>query len=97
MAGVDGSGGTKFLLMGTKDMEFSKSIAMLADPNVFIADMGAMVHMSSSKVRAVNIQKVKMDDCIMMGNEALEGAFSYMDIEGTLCNKHGNEKGKAML
>jgi hypothetical protein len=78
-------------------VSFPSSKALLTDPNVFIADTGLTVHSTRFKSGFKNAKKGTDDDAITMGNGAREGAAMIGNLQGTMCNKEGNELGSATL
>lgn len=64
--------------------------ALLLDPNVWVANTGATVQMTSSKRGMV--KETKADDggnTVTMASGMADGAASVIDICGTTCNKQG--------
>ena len=78
----------EFLLCG---MTFPSDVGFLNDPNVWIADTAATVHMTPHRTGLTNIRKAKASDSITMGNGKEESALEIADIVGTICDRHGNE------
>ena len=89
-------GGPKieFLLCG---MTFPSDVGFLNDPNVWIADTAATIHMTPHRTGLTNIRKAKASDSITMGNGKEESALEIADIVGTICNRHGNEMATGKL
>ena len=92
---VDGHGPKiEFLLCG---MSFPNDVEFLNDPNVWIADTAATVHMTPHREGLTNVRKATVSDAITMGNGTAENALEIGDIIGTICDKHGNELGTGKL
>ena len=91
---VDGGNKTEFLLCG---LTFPEETGLLTDPNVWIADTAATVHMTPHKIGISNIRKATGADSITMGNGNQEKAAQLADIVGMMCDKFGNEIGQAKL
>jgi hypothetical protein len=80
--------GVEFLLY---TLTFPNNPQLLNDPNVWIADSGAMVHMSPYKIGMRNLRKANEDDTISMGKKRTERAREFGDIPVHLCDKEGND------
>ena len=91
---VDGNGKTEFLLCA---LTFPEEQGLLDDPNVWIADTAATVHMTPYRNGISNVRKATGADSITMGNGNQEKAAEVADIVGTMCDKFGNEIGTAKL
>ena len=95
---ADGGARVEFLLLNAPTaIEFPSDQAMLLDPNVWIADTGATVHMTSSKLGVVKEVKADSQDTVTMANGVADGAESVVDIRGTICNKEGKPDKEVML
>lgn len=66
-SGLDAGSSIEYLLTGA-GMTFPETVKMLMNPNVFIGDTGATVHMTHSKLGAVKITKASAEDTVMMAN-----------------------------
>jgi hypothetical protein len=72
-------------------MEFPKDQKFLDNPNVWIGDTGASVHMTPHRSGMHNVKKAKHVDAITMGNgKSEEDAAVIGSIDGKLCDKNGN-------
>jgi hypothetical protein len=71
-------------------MEFPKDQKFLDNPNVWIGDTGASVHMTPHRRRMHDVKKAKQVDATTMGNGKSEDAAVIGSIDGRLCDKHGN-------
>jgi hypothetical protein len=81
--------GVEFLLNA---LTFPNNPQLLSnDPNVWIADSGATVHMSPYKIGMRNLCKANEDDTIAMGNKRMERATEFGDIPVHICDKEGND------
>ena len=94
---TDGGAQVEFLLNANAALEFPKDQAMLLDPNVWIADTGATVHMTSSKLGMIKETKADNDEKVTMANGMADGAESVIDIRGTICNKEGKPDKEVVL
>jgi hypothetical protein len=62
----------------------------LTDPNVWIADTGAMVHTMSHAAGMHKIKAATADDSITVGNGSNEKAQQVESVTGICCDKYGN-------
>jgi hypothetical protein len=76
---------------------FPKSMGLLADPNIFIADSAATVHSTPYEQGMSNIKSAGVADTITVGNGAKARAKSIGDLRGTICDKYGNKLEAATL
>ena len=72
-------------------MTFPAKLGLLDDPNVWIADTGATVHSTPHAAGMVDIKKASGMDSVTMGNGASVNATIIGNINGTICDKFGNE------
>ncbi len=91
---VDGRKTTEFLLCA---LTFPEETGLLDDPNVWIEDTAATVHMTPYPSGITSVRKATGTDSITMGNGNQEKAAEVADIVGTMCNEYGNEIGTAKL
>jgi hypothetical protein len=80
-AAVDQDSGTEFgveFLLNA--LTFPNNPQLLNDPNVWIADSGATVHMTPYKIGMRNLRKATVEDAITMGNKRTEYATEFGDI-----------------
>ena len=91
---VDGGPKVEFLLGA---LTFPEETGLLDDPNVWIADTAATVHMTPYRTGTSNVRKATGADSITMGNGNQEKAAEVADIVGNMCDKYGNEIGVAKL
>ena len=73
-------------------MSFPKTQALLKDPNVWIGDTGATVHMTPYEKGMTNLKEVTNEQGITMGNMSVEKTTKIGDIDGNVCDQSGNEK-----
>lgn len=85
---VESGSRMEFLLCGVC---FPTVPELLKDPNVWIGDTGATVHMSPHKVGMTNVRQGSKQDAVTMGNKQVEQVIEIADIPGTVCNKNGNQ------
>jgi hypothetical protein len=91
-AAVDQESGTEFgveFLLNA--LTFPNNPQLLNDPNVWIADSGATVHMSPYKIGMRNLRKATVEDAITMGNKRTVYAREFGDIPVRICDKEGND------
>ena len=91
---VDWKNKTEFL-MGA--LTFPEEQGLLEDPNVWIADTAATVHMTPHKNGISMVRTATGADAITMGNGHQEQASQIANIVGTMCDKFGNEIGTATM
>jgi hypothetical protein len=72
-------------------LTFPNNPQLLNDPNVWIADSGATVHMTPYKIGMRNLRKATAEDAITMGNKRTEYATEIGDIPVRICDKEGND------
>jgi len=77
----------EFLLCG---MEFPNKPEFLLDPNVWIANTGAMVHNTPHLIGMKNVRMVNDADAVTMGSGKQERAAKIGDISSVMCNKNGD-------
>ena len=79
----------EYLLCG---MCFPSKVALLNDPNVWIADTAATPgHSMLHNVCLKNLKEALTTDLVTMGNGADVRAKTIVQLPGVICNKHGNE------
>ena len=78
-------------------MTFPMMQELLSDPNVWIGDTGATIHMTSHVGGLSNICDAKQSDLVTMGNMKVEKASKIGDLAGMVCDNTGNELGKTMV
>jgi hypothetical protein len=71
-------------------MELPTDQKFLDNPNVWIGDTGASVHMTPHRGGMHDVKKAKSVDAITMGNGKSEDATVIGSIDGRLCDKNGN-------
>ncbi len=71
-------------------LTFPNKSNLLLDPNVWIADTGASVHMTSHRQGFINERKASDSAHITMGNGAIETASIVGTLPGTVCDQYGN-------
>jgi hypothetical protein len=77
----------EYLLMA---MEFPTDQKFLDNPNVWIGNTGASVHMSPHRSGMHDVKKAKSVDAITMTNGSSEDATVIDNISGRVCDKNGN-------
>jgi hypothetical protein len=83
----DSGSQVKYLLMA---MEFPTDQKFLDNPNVWIGDTGASVHMTPHRSGMHDVKAAKLVDTITMANGSSENAAVIGSIAGRLCDKNGN-------
>jgi hypothetical protein len=96
-AAVDGTDIVEYILTSKDEMAFPEVKELLDDPNIWIGDSGATVHMTPYQHGLVNTRKAKQNEAVTMGNKTVEKAQVIGDLPGTICDKHGNMKSKTVL
>jgi len=99
-AAVDKQCGVEFLLCSVPAVAattFTNEQSLLNDPNVWIADSAATVHNTPHLQGMKNVRDATKNDRITMGNGANEKAVRIGDVPGIVCNKHGNQVGRAVI
>lgn len=76
-------------------MQFPAVGKLLEDPCIWIADTGASKHMSRHMQGMTNIRTI--GGAIVMGNKSKESINQVADMEGTMCDKEGNQVGEIKL
>jgi len=79
----------EMLLQGTDKIEFPQTLALLLDPNVWVADTGASVDSTGHKMGVQNVRIPSKGDGVTQGNGIKSGVEMIADIKGTVCNKEG--------
>ena len=74
-----------------------ESQEILSDPNIWIGDSGASVHMTPFVEGFKNLREATSSDSIAMGDKSVEKTSKSGDLSGILCDKHGNELQKTMM
>jgi hypothetical protein len=69
---------------------FPNESKLLLDPNVWIADTGASVHMTSHRQGLIDEQTATDSSNITMGNGAIKTASIIGTLPGTVCDQFGN-------
>ena len=91
MAAVVNTGNKVEYVLCTMDMCFPMSAEFLNDPNVWIADTAATVHLTLHSEGLKNPKEASMSDLVTMGNGADIGAKMIMQSPGMICDKHRNK------
>jgi hypothetical protein len=68
----------------------------LLDPNVWIADTAASVHMTAHKQGMTNLRPASSEK-ITMGNGVSETTSEIGTLPGTVCDQYGNELNKVAI
>jgi methionine aminopeptidase len=63
-------------------MTFPSTQELLDDPNVFIGDTAATVHMTPHKNGMTNLRKAMKEDAVTRGNKQVEKTTEIGDIHG---------------
>ena len=96
-AAVVNTGNKVEYLLCNMDMCFPTSAEFLSDPNVWIADTAATVHLMPHSEGLRNPKEASASDVVTMGNGADVGAKMIAELLGMICNKHGNELSTVVL
>jgi hypothetical protein len=67
------------------------------DPNIWIADTAASVHMTAHQQGLIDIRTAANDATITLGNGNSESATVIGTLRGTFCNQYGNELNKVAI
>jgi hypothetical protein len=70
---------------------------LLLDPNVWIADTGATVHVTPNSSAMIKISDRNGNYSAKMGNGESEATEWYGDLPVTLCDMEGNTKGDSKM
>jgi hypothetical protein len=89
------SSGVAELVLGA--MQFPTTQKWLDDPNVWVGDTGATVHMTPHRTGMTNVQQASGKDAVTMGNGQSETAAKIGDIPGTICDKTGTTMATAKI
>ena len=79
------------LLLGSPNLEFPKTVKLLKDPNVWVADSGASRDQTGSTKGAVKIRKAPATDKITVANGSISKTDNLIDIPNWVCDKNGNK------
>jgi hypothetical protein len=71
-------------------MEFPKNQKFRDNPNMWIGDTGACVHMTPHRGGMHHVKKAEQVDAITMDRGKSEDAAVIRNIDGRLCDKNGN-------
>jgi len=85
----------EFLLMG--GMTFPMTAELLDDPNVWIGDTGATMHMTPFADGLSNLRNANTNESVTMANKSTESATQIGNLNGTICDKYGNEVGTTTI
>jgi hypothetical protein len=96
-AAVDGSDIVEFVLTSKDVMAVPEVQELLDDPNIWIGDSGATVHMTPHRQGLINTRTAKQNESVTMGNKMVEKAQVIGDLPGVICDKYGNIKSKTVL
>jgi hypothetical protein len=78
-------------------MTFPKTQSLLSDPNVWIRDIGASVHMTPHKVGMINMRDATREDYVTIGNGSTKVATKIGDIPGVICDIKGNPRDSTVI
>jgi hypothetical protein len=70
---------------------------LLLDPNIWIADTAASVHMTAHQQGLIDIHTATNDATIMMGNGNSDSATVIETLPGTVCDQYENELNKVAI
>ena len=73
-------------------LTFPKTMTLLEDPDVWIADSAATVDSTPCSHGIKNITQPEESEAITMGNGDAEGPSMIGNISGTICDQFGNER-----
>jgi len=94
-ATMDGGGtNLEFLLYA---MTFPATHELLNDPNVWIADTAATVHMTPNKTGMIDIRTASENDTVTMGNKQVEKTTEIGNIPAKVCDNQGHELVATMM
>ena len=85
----------EIVCVAASKLAFPSTSKLLQSPNVWIADTGASIHMTSHIAGMKNVRTVSQG--ITMGNSHNELAGRMGDIRGRICNKFGEVMDTAVL
>ena len=87
-AGIDNDNANNMeeYLLGTFDQD-----EICNDPNLWIADTAATIHMTSHRIGLTNIRRAEDVGTITMGNGTQEEVMEVADIIGKVCEKDGEK------
>jgi hypothetical protein len=94
-AAADGTGSKVEFLFCSMSIPADQQI--LNDPNVWIGDAGATVHMTPCKNGIANIRKGSKNDAVTVGNKQVEEATLIADIPGQVCNKNRSQLNRTTM
>jgi hypothetical protein len=83
------------LMLGA--MEFPKTQKWLEDPNIWVGDTGATVHMTPHRQGMTNLKTASGQDAVTMGNGQSKSGSQIGDIPGTVCDKTGTTVSSATI
>ena len=87
----------EFVLTSSETMAVPEVQELLDDPNIWIGDSGATVHMTPHGQGLVNTRTAKQNESVTMGNKMVEKAQIIGDLHGAVCDKYGTVKTKTVL
>jgi hypothetical protein len=70
---------------------------LLLDPNIWIADTAASVHMTTHQQGQIDIRTATNDATITMGNSNSELVTVIGTLPGTVCDQYGNKLNKVAI
>ena len=83
----DQGGGIELLMCG---LTFPNDVKLLKDPNIWITDTGASVHMTPHKEGLMKQVAAASGDGIVMGNERKEQTAMYGELAREVFDRNGN-------
>jgi len=78
-------------------MSVPKTINLLEDLNIWIADLAATTDSMPHAIGLSNMKTAGKEDAVTMGNKMVEQASTDGDLQGIFCDQYGNEKMTAKL
>jgi len=84
-----GMNSVEVLLQSVDEIEFPKTMKLLFDPNVWIADTGASVDSTGHAIGTINKRVPRTGDGVTNGNGEKSTAQIIADIPAVVCNKKG--------
>jgi hypothetical protein len=93
-AAMDQQGKVEYLLCG---LTFPNDNKILLDPNIWIADTAATVHMTAHRNGLTDVRNATDGEKITMGNGNEETATEIGHLPGIVCDKYGNELNRVKI
>ena len=78
-------------------MKFPPDIRLLLDPDIWVGDTGASVHMTKHAVGLRALKNVAGSEDIMVGNGSNVGTTAIGELPGTKVDCHGNDGARMVM